>query len=81
MYGHGRVIAKELTRANLAEAEKDWKLQNDPGYGGFNLCYNDNYHGAAMEEKWVAWGTLGKRIKKMKAKAKLKVDSTAGAGI
>lgn len=79
-YGHG-AQNKELTPENLAEAEKDYQLLNNPGYGGFNFCYNDNYFGAAMERKWKDWGTLGKRIKAMKAKAKLKSESLAGAGI
>ena len=71
----------ELTPENLAEAEKDWQLLNNPGYGGFNLCYNDNYLGAAMQRKWREWGTMGERIKAMKAAMKAKAESLAGAGI
>ncbi len=70
---------KRLTKANLAEAEKDWRRLNDPS--GFNLCFNDNYLGAAMRRKWADWSTLGERIKAMKAEMQTEAESQAGAGI
>lgn len=72
---------KRLTEKNIDEAERDWNLLHNPGYGGFNLCYNDNYFAMNMQTKWQGWHTLGERIKKMRADMRLKAESTAGAGI
>lgn len=72
---------KKLTEQNINEAEKDWNLLRNPGYGGFNLCYGDGYFAISMERKWKDWDTMGERIKKMRADMKLKAESVGGAGI
>jgi hypothetical protein len=75
---HGEGQNKEVTRATLGEAQKDIQLLTNPGYGGFNLCYNDNYFAAALERKW-AGGFEG--LKKGVERLETELASAGGAGI
>ena len=68
---------KKLTIKNFKEAKNDLRQLNDPSYGGFNLCYGDNYYAQSLGDKWGNLGELSKNIKTMEELSK----STNGAGI
>jgi len=60
-----------INEFNLEEAEKDYKKLTDPSYGGFNLCYNDNYFAQSLVQKW---GMSIHEVKKRCDELRKKVD-------
>lgn len=70
-----------LTVENLEEAKLDLRRLNDPGYGGFNLQYNDNYFAMSLQNKWGDLGRLARAIKRMENRVKGRAESLEGAGI
>lgn len=59
---------RNLTDAELAEAELDLRKLRDPAWGGFNLLYGDGYYAKGLENKWgVSLEELGRSIETIKA--------------
>ena len=56
-----------LNEYTVAQAEEDIQLLTNPGHGGFNMCYNDNWFAQSLVTKWgMSLDELVRRVKEIK---------------